>query len=186
MLPCCTCTYLLHGHCVQTTFTALLQQYISPDHAKKLPGNSSQGPVYKIYVRGEAIRQRSRQHVCMHVHSLQLTRLASMRGQATEHLPKVQENAPFWCVPPITAQTHAHTQTPSNSAASDRRHLATTALCAPHTSAVFHGAPARVCHAEPRHDDLWYVPAPAQAWQEWRARPGPVQGERAVANCTST
>ena len=29
------------------------QQYLSPQHAKAVSGNNSQGPVYKIYVRGE-------------------------------------------------------------------------------------------------------------------------------------
>lgn len=28
----------------------LLQQYLSPEHAKAMSGNNSQGPVYKVYV----------------------------------------------------------------------------------------------------------------------------------------
>lgn len=30
----------------------LLQQYLSPEHARAMSGNNSQGPVYKIYVSG--------------------------------------------------------------------------------------------------------------------------------------
>lgn len=30
------------------------QQYLSPEHAKAVSGNNSQGPVYKLYVSGAA------------------------------------------------------------------------------------------------------------------------------------
>jgi hypothetical protein len=44
VLPC--------SHCCR----AYLQQYLSPEHARAMSGNNSQGPVYKIYV--------SMQHSC--------------------------------------------------------------------------------------------------------------------------
>lgn len=57
MLAACVCLFFL-------------QQYLSPDHAKAMSGNNSQGPVYKVYVSGtetecEAVARLLAQH-CSH------------------------------------------------------------------------------------------------------------------------
>lgn len=127
------------------------QQYLSPEHAKAMAGNNSQGPVYKIYVSNTAcVASRHCMLPTAHTHS-------------TVHHSS-RRPAPHLCAH-LCLNSHVCTVLCAG--------VCTCVLC-DLSAAVLCWPPARLHSAQPRQHDIRYSTAAAQARQGWRARPWPL------------
>lgn len=67
--------------CLRVCACVLLQQYLSPEHARAMSGNNSQGPVYKIYVSDSIKLQGSQLSAC----SRGTARVVPLKQHAANH-----------------------------------------------------------------------------------------------------
>jgi hypothetical protein len=145
---------------------ASLHQYLSPEHAKAMSGNNSQGPVYKVYV------------------SVQTAATALCWSGSTGSIHYMSGTLCVSCATSVHQNNALHAQystqpcLPFLHAYIVLWQISQTVLFCRHMmciAAVLHGPAARVHSSLPRHHDLWHSTAAAQAREEWSARPRYVQ-----------